>query len=413
MRLSLGSVGALTAALLIAYAFWPDNRAVQGPQRVVAQEKAVPAVAQKPAESKSATPDGPATPTSKSTHRVKLPPEVVEVCHPVTKEVTDYRTFNGNVQPSQMVRIRTRATGYLRKISFRPGQVVKSGDLLFEIDPATYQVDVEREKAEVQRAEAKVKLALAKAAAVKYLNSVGQGGGGPAREENEQECQIARADLQVARANLESAQLRLAWTRISAPIAGYVGRPALDVGSLVKGEDALATIVSLDPALVSVTVDQGTWFALRQRIQRGEFHNSDVPVDVALPSGGNRQGFLEFSEDADFSSVTSGTTMRVRVPNQDAALVAGLMVTVRYQEGKPHAALLMPAKALAAHEDQYYVWVLGDHNIPQRRDVNFAREYENAMLAVTRGLTADDWIICNADAYRQSRGLPVEPKHMP
>ncbi len=415
MRLSLGSVGALTAALLIAYAFWPDNRAVRGPERVVAQDNPAAAVSQKPAETKSAAPGVPATPSvSQSTHRVKLPPEVVEVCHPVSKEVTDYRTFTGNVQPSQMVRIRTRATGHLHKVSFRPGQAVKPGELLFEIDPATYQVDVDRAKAEVQRAEAKLKLALAKAAGIKQLNQLGQGPGGYSREESEQECQIARADLQMARANLELAQLRLGWTRITAPIAGNVSRSYFDVGSLIKGEDStLAAIDCLDPALASICVDQGMWFALRQRIQRGEFHNADVPVDVALPSGGNRQGFLEFGADVDFGGNSSGTMMRVRIPNQDAALVPGLMVTVRYQEGKPHEALLVPGQALAMKEGEHFVWVLGERNVPQRRNVIVARGYDNNLLSITQGLTADDWIIRNAASYRLSRGLPVEPKRVP
>jgi RND family efflux transporter MFP subunit len=415
MRLSLSSVGALTAVLLITYAFWPENRAVRGPERVVAQDTPAPAVLQKQAEVKSSTPGVASSGIPKSTRRVApAVPPVVEVCHPMTKEVTDYAAFGGSVQPSRMVQIRTRATGYLRKVCCRPGQVVKPGDLLFEIDPATYQVDVDKAKAEVVRAEAKVKLALAKSAYLKQQNASGNTPG-PLVEESEQECQIARADLQMARANLESAQLRLGWTRMTAPIGGYISRSAFDVGSLVKGEEStLATIVSLDPVYVSITVDQGAWFLLRQRIQHGEFRNSEPPVEIFAPIGGNRQGFLEFVEDAVFDSNSGGTMMRVRVPNQDAALVAGLFVTVRYQEGKPHAALLVPGKALAESEGQHFVWILGDHDVPQRRNVVVARRYESDLCAITHGLTTDAWIIRDADSYsRLSRGLPIDPKRVP
>jgi RND family efflux transporter MFP subunit len=415
MRLSLGSVGALTAVLLIAYAFWPDNRAVRGPERVVAQEKPGSAVPQKPADVKSSTPGVASTGSPKSTRR--FPPAVlpiVEVCRPVTKEVTDYAAFSGTVQPSQMVQIRTRATGYLRKISFRPGQVVKPGDLLFEIDPATYQVDVDKAKAEVQRAEAKVKFALAKAAYLKQQQASGNTPG-PLVDESEQECQIARADLQMARANLESALLRLAWTRITAPIGGYISRSAFDVGSLVRGEEGkLATIVSLDPVYVAITVDQGAWFALRQRIQRGEFRSSEPAVEIFAPIGGSRQGFLEFVEDADFNSSSGGTVVRARVPNQDAALVSGLFVTVRYEEGKPHAALLIPGKALAESEGQRFVWVLGDRDVPQHRNVVVARGYADNLLAITSGLTADDWIIRDAHSCaRLPPGKPIYPTRLP
>jgi multidrug efflux pump subunit AcrA (membrane-fusion protein) len=188
-----------------------------------------------------------------------------------------------------------------------------------------------------------------------------------------------------------------------------------DVGSLIRGEEStLATIVSLDPVYVSIAVDQGAWFALRQRIQRGEFRNSEPPVDIFAPIGGNRQGFLEFVEDADFSSSPSGTVMRARVPNQDAALVAGLGATVRYSEGKPHAALLIPGKALAESEGQHFVFVLDDHNVPQRRNVVVARGYQDNLLAITHGLTTDDWIIRDVDSYsRLSRGVPIDPKRLP
>src|SRR5580704_5128266 len=114
MRLSLGSVGALTAALLIAFAFWPDNRAVRGPERVAAQEKPGKAAAAPIAEPVAGTATKPAN--GGLAVAATGPPPVVEVCRPVKKEVTDFQTFAGNVQPSQFVRLRTRATGYLRKV---------------------------------------------------------------------------------------------------------------------------------------------------------------------------------------------------------------------------------------------------------------------------------------------------------
>ncbi len=351
MRLSLGSVGALTAVLLIAYAFWPDNRAVRGPERVVAQEKPGSAVPQKPADVKSSTPGVASTGSPKSTRR--FPPAVlpiVEVCRPVTKEVTDYAAFSGTVQPSQMVQIRTRATGYLRKISFRPGQVVKPGDLLFEIDPATYQVDVDKAKAEVQRAEAKVKFALARAAHLKQQQASGQG--------------TARQYRKSTRASRNA--------KSPVPICKWRGRTwnRRCFGSLGP---------ALPRQLAATSAAQRSTSAAWSGARRVSWPRSSPSIRSTFPSrwiskpglpceseliarrlpqarrprlrslraiGGNRQGFLEFVEDADFS-VSGETMVRARVPNQDAALVSGLFVTVRYEEGKPHAALLIPRKALA------------------------------------------------------------------
>jgi RND family efflux transporter MFP subunit len=415
MRLSLGSVGALTAALLIAFAFWPDNRAVRGPERVAAQEKPGKAAAAPIAEPVAGTATKPAN--GGLAVAATGPPPVVEVCRPVKKEVTDFQTFAGNVQPSQFVRLRTRATGYLRKVCFRPGQVVKPGDLLFEIDPATYQVDLDRAKAEVDRAEAKVKLALAKAAEVKQLNQLGQGMRGNTQVESEQECQIARADLQMARANQEAAQLRLGWTRITAPLGGYISRSAFDVGSLVKAEEStLAMISCLDPVYVSITMDQQTWFALRKEIHSGEFKSSEVPVEVSVPLARSRPGFLEFSDDADFNNGSGGTAMRARVPNQDATFVTGVLVRVAYAVGKPHAVFLIPIgacnTAMWADGGRNPVWVVGDDNTARRRWVRVSPSTHSNQLEVRDGLKPDEWIVCHADGQLVD-GKRIEPKRLP
>jgi RND family efflux transporter MFP subunit len=272
---------------------------------------------------------------------------------------------------------------------------------------------VDKAKAEVERAEAKLKLALSKASRAKELNQRGEGPGGLA-EETAQECQIARADLQIARANRESAQLGLAWTRIAAPIGGHIAPTSFDVGSLVKAEKStLTTIACLDPLYVSIELDELTWFALRKRVQRGEFQDSEIPVEVSVPQVGVpwRKGTLEFMEDAAFNM--GRTTVQVRVPNGDGTLVPGLWVSVRYALSKPHSALMVPEKSFAV-DGQQSVWVIGDGNIPERRAVEATRRPDSDFRAVTRGLKPDEWIIRDAELYsRVARGLPIEPKRVP
>jgi RND family efflux transporter MFP subunit len=417
MRLSLGSVGVLTAGLLIAIAFWPENRAVRGPERVVAQEKPTPAAppAQEAAEPKVTPSQRPSGKRGLGGLGGPATPPVVEVCRPVNKEVINYQTFAGNLEPSQRVRVQTRATGYLRKVGFRTGQVVKQGDPIFEIDPATYQVDVDKAKAEVARAQARLKLALVKAKPLKLLNQTGQGPPGAA-EEAEQEAQIAQADLAIARANLEQAQLQLAWTRISAPITGSISRPAFDVGSLVKAEESvLATIVCLDPVYVSIRLDQSTWFALRKRVQRGEFRGSDIPVQIAVSQGGDlrRKGYLEFLEDATFDPGDRSAAMQVRVPNSDAAFVAGLFVLVSY-EGNRHAAMLVPEKALVKSGANPCVWVVDDQNTLHLRGVGEPASTDVANFReIKQGLKADEWIVCDVHGPHLFDGKRIETKRVP
>jgi RND family efflux transporter MFP subunit len=396
MRLSLGSVGVLTAALLVAYAFWPENRAVRGPERVVAQEKpARPDAAQKTSEPKAS-------------------PPVIEVCRPVSKEVTDYQIFPGNVQPSQSVQIRTQATGYLQKINFRRGQLVKRGDPLFEIDPSIDQAEAEKADAELDRTKARLVYAQAQFQRVQHIFKT-QAVQPEELDKAASERRVAEADVELALANRQLAKLRLSYAHVVAPISGYISRSSLDVGSFVKAEaNALATIVVLDPVCVSIDVDEVTWFGLRKQIQRGKFHDSEIPVEVSVPRAGdlNRKGFLEFVDDAAFN--VGSTSMRVRVPNSDTALVAGLGVHVRLA-GNAHRALLVPEKALDEGKQEPIVWVVNDQNVLQERGIRFTGSlHEGGLREIAYGLKGDEWVVCNASHDAPLRaGKRIEPKRVP
>jgi len=258
-------------------------------------------------------------------------------------------------------------------------------------------------------------LALAKSADAKQLHQLGHGPGGHAVEESQQECRIARAGLQVARANLELAKLNLSYNHITAPIGGYINGSSFDVGSLLKAEEsALATIVCLDPVYVSITMEQGTWFELRKRVQRGEFKGSDVPVEVSVLAGDlKRRGYLEFIEDAAFNS--EATTMRVRVPNSDSALLPSLAAQVRYEWRKLHSALLVPVNALQVVQGKPYVWTVSNDKVLQRRAVKLiGSAHEGNLFEIMQGLKPDEQVVCNpAGAPQLADGMRIEPKRAP
>ncbi|HEV8066842.1 MAG TPA: efflux RND transporter periplasmic adaptor subunit [Planctomycetaceae bacterium] len=420
MRLSLGSVGALTAALLIAYAFWPENRAVRGPEHVVAQEKPSPGPppAQKPTESKASPSPRPSELRGGLVQGSR--PPVVEVCRPVTKKVTDDRIFSGLVQPSQFLQIQSQATGHLRAIHFRPGQAVKRGDLLFEIDPTIYLAEVDKAAAELARSQARLEYARTQFRRVQQSFKAHT----VAPEELDKaasECRVAEADDQVARTTLELAKVRLSYTRITAAIDGHISRSSFGVGSLVRAEgSALATIVCLDPVCALINVDETTWFALRKRVRKGEFQGSEIPVDVDLLREGEpvRKALLEFVDDAAFDQGNSTTTsMRVRTPNADSGLVPGLGVHVRYATGKPHSGLLVPATAKAqgsAADGRRTVWVVDDDNRAQFRWVRIAPfPHEGGQLEITEGLKPDEWIACRGNDPHLKEGKQIEPKRVP
>jgi multidrug efflux pump subunit AcrA (membrane-fusion protein) len=130
---------------------------------------------------------------------------------------------------------------------------------------------------------------------------------------------------------------------------------------------------------------------------------------------------LEFIEDAviDYDrNPTGGTMMRVRVPNNDAALLAGLDVRVRYAISKPHLALLVPVGArntsMWGADGRNPVWVVGDDNAARLRLVRASSFKHDDLLEITEGLKADEWIVCNANQPQLVRdGTRIKPKRVP
>src|SRR5262249_2464969 len=176
------------------------------------------------------------------------PPPRVTVAHPIQREVTEYHYFTGRLESVETLEVRAPVQGYLEKIHFKEGVEVKKGDLLYEIDPRTFEADVEKAKADLARQQAQEGLAQNQLDRAERL----RGTRALAPEDYEQlraARDQARAAVQQARAALRSAELQLSFTKIRASIGGRIGRALVTEGNLVgSGEPTLlATIVSMDP----------------------------------------------------------------------------------------------------------------------------------------------------------------------
>lgn len=179
------------------------------------------------------------------------PPAIpVTVAAPILKRVTQWDEYSGRFAASEMVEVRPRVSGFVDKIHFKDGQIVKAGDDLFTIDPRPFQIALESAKAEVARATAQVQLAETEVERAEPLVR--------SRTITERDFDQRRANLNVARAQLQAAQasqsaaeLNLEWTDVKAPIAGRISDRKVDVGNLVSsgqsGTSTLTTIVRTDP----------------------------------------------------------------------------------------------------------------------------------------------------------------------
>src|SRR5438552_9133714 len=175
------------------------------------------------------------------------PPPVVVVSQPVQREITDYYEYTGRTAAKEAVEVRARVSGYLVKVNFQEGAVVKKGDLLFQIDPRPFQAVLEEAKGQVAQLEARLARAEADVARDERLLPKGAASQKDLDTANADRGE-ARAGIQSARAAVDRAALDLEFTQVTAPISGRISRYLLTEGNLVTMDSTLlTTIVSIDP----------------------------------------------------------------------------------------------------------------------------------------------------------------------
>lgn len=309
----------------------------------------------------------------------------VNVVHPVVRQVTPHEDLTGRLEAAQTAEVRSRVTGHLAKVLFKPGATVKQGDLLFELDPAPFQTELNKCQADLRLAQLRVKRT---AAALKDAQKPSPG----ERQRLEAEQAEAEAAVTAAQEGVHVAQLNLESTRLTAPISGKIGRPLVSAGSLVANTTVLATIDPVDPIGVAFPVPQKTVLSLR-RSATDRNQESPTPVFVRLgeETGFTYEGKVE-SADTHIDPATGTAVWRAKLPNPDGLLMPGMAVGVRLVTGAPYQAILVPEIAIGGEAGQQFVYVVTEKNIVQRRTVN-AGDRDEGLRVVKEGLTADDRVI--------------------
>jgi RND family efflux transporter MFP subunit len=293
--------------------------------------------------------------------------------------------FNGHLEAAQTAEVRTRVTGQVVKVNFKPGAMVKQGDVLFEIDPSIFRAELGKREADVRLAQVRVSRAVADFKNAKDLS--------PAERQRLEAQQLeAEATLAAAKEGLMVAKLNLAATQVTAPISGKIGRPLIAVGSLAADSMALATIDSVDPMCVVFEVDQKSVLSLRRNPPRvlGE---PALPVLIELS---DEKGFPHTSKvesaDTRIDPATGTARWRAMLPNPDGLLMPGMFVMVRLITSDPYEAVLIPGTARHYEGQQPYVFIVNDQNVVQRRAIETGDREDDGMIVVKKGLTADDWV---------------------
>lgn len=363
--------------------------------------------------------------TSGPPAEVKVDPPTVTVAAPIERQVADYADYTGRTEAPEFLEVRARVSGYLTKISDKfdpkknPGQEVKAGDFLFEIDRAPYVAELGRMEAQVTLADARMTRTKADVERNRPLVSRG------AVTQQEFDKLIAdqgeaTAAVEAAKKAVESARLDVEFCTINAKIAGRLSRNYITLGNLVtKDSTLLTTIVSQDPMYVYFDVDERTVLRIQQLIREGKFKSArrhgDVPVEFGLANEGDRyphKGAINF---VDNRIDPSTGTMKVRaeadnpvVANEDRLLTAGLFVRVRLPLGKPRKVLLVSERAVGTDQGQKFVLVVTDKDEVAVRPITLGQMHDG-LRVVESGLKGGERIII-IGLQRVRPGMKVVPE---
>ena len=337
-----------------------------------------------------------------------IPPRV-SVAPVLERAVTPWDEYTGRVIAAETVDLRARVGGYIERVAFDEGKEVHKGDLLFVIDQRPYRAALEQAQAQLAQARSKARLAASQDARASQLLEVNA----ISREEHEtRQAASAQASsaVRAAAAAVAAARLELQFTEVRSPIDGRIGRALVTVGNLAQADvTLLATVVSLDPVHVYFEIAEQSFLGYQALARSGRREDGGNPVRVGLA---NEQGYPHPGR-VDFTSNQADPatgTMRIRavVPNPERIFTPGLYARVQLEAALSTEALLVDERAVLTDQDRKYVYVLGEANHAERRDI-VPGERVDGLRIIKEGLVAGDRVIVHGVQKVFFPGMPVSP----
>ncbi len=346
-------------------------------------------------------------------------PPAVGVQTAERRPVTESTEFVGRIEAINRVDIRARVTGFLQERLFQEGQEVKQGEVLFRIERAPFEAQLEQARANLASAQAQLENARVALARAQQLRTTGAGTQVALDNAQAQE-RTANAAVLGAQAQVRVAEINLAYTVITAPIDGKIGRATLTPGNVVSPtlEQPLATIVSQDPMRVAFTISSRAAMELRNRYE-GRGGTAAVVVRVRLTDGrvyphAGRVNFIDTQVDRN----TDSLLVRATIPNPvrentepgtpgDRELIDGQFVSVLVEGAEPVQAIVIPRAAVLQDQGGFFVLVVGQNNQAERRTVRLGSSTAERAV-IEEGLQGGETVIVEG-MQRVRPGQPVNP----
>ena len=339
------------------------------------------------------------------------PPPKVTVTQPVQRMVTDQLELTGNTQAFYTVQLVARVAGYLEKVLFQDGQIVKKGQPLFLIQQNTYQDNLAQAEAAVLQYRAQ--LAYAQAQYDRYSNLVQEKAGSQSDVDNwHYQRDLAQANIRSAEAQVELAKLNLTYTDVRAPFDGRMDRRLKDPGNLVgSGENTvLASINQIDPIYVYFNISDIDLARLLKSMRGipGPTGAQKWPIFAGLPNedGYPHQGHLDFAA-ISLTTTTGSLLVRGILPNANGQILSGLYTRVRVPIDQ-RAAFLIPEVAIGQDQQGSYVFVVNEKNVVERHSIKTGPAVDS-LRAIEEGLKGTEWVIVNG-LLKAAPGRQVTPE---
>ena len=335
------------------------------------------------------------------------PPAVLVQAATLTP-VADQAEFIGRAAAVDKVELRARVKGFLGPRKFSDGDMVKKDEVVFTIEPETYQAAVDQKVAQRDSAQAALTNAdmqLQRAAELLRTNT----GTRQTYDQRLSEQLQAKANLEDARAQLRDAEIQLSYTTIKSPIEGRIGRASVSPGNLVSPDSGvLATVVSESPIRVLFPVTQRELLEAKRDASAGD--PPQVRLKLADGSIYKENGKIDFI-DITVDPKTDGQIVRATFENKDNLLTDGQTVRVLLEDSKPQTVVAIPQQAVALDQTGPYLFVVDDKNVVHLRRIK-AGIVRNGQLVVTEGLKAGEKVVIQGQ-QRIRDGMTVAPSAAP
>jgi membrane fusion protein (multidrug efflux system) len=319
---------------------------------------------------------------------VTIEPQAVELTTELPGRTSAYRVSE----------IRPQVNGIIKKRLFEEGSDIQAGELLYQIDPAPFQVAYDSAKASLGKAQANLPAIRSRAERYKTLlvdDAVSQQDYDDAVAAVEQ----TRAEIEYWKTAVEAARINLGYTRVTAPITGRIGMSNVTDGAMVTAYQAtpLATIQQLDPIYVDVTQSTTELLRLRRNLETGQLTadgKSGRKVRILLEDGTPYplEGELQF-RDVTVDPATGSFTLRIVVPNPQHLLLPGMFVRAVVQEGIAEQAILVPQQGVSRNpRGEPIALVVDEAGTVRQRMLTLDRAMGNLWL-ISSGLSAGERLI--------------------